>query len=163
MINIHVNKVVAETPEHECLIEYYSNLFKGIANLKGVNVKLHIDKDGTPVTQQARWIPKDLRKQVEKELHHLKIEDVQGPTPTPWVSPLVIIPRKMEMSDSTDMQMANCATKRERHPTPTTDDLIHTQHGHSVFKIDLCSEYHQLSLVPKSCYITSFAKHKGLK
>lgn len=102
VIDFRVNKVAAEMPEHQRLIEQYPNLFKGIGNLKGVEVKLHIDKDVPPVAQQARRIPFHLRKQVEKELEHLEtqgiIEDVEGPTP--WVSPLVIILKKMEKSDS---------------------------------------------------------------
>ena len=96
VIDFHINEVAAETPEHKCLIEQYPNLFKGIGNLKGVEVKLHIDKEVPPVAQQARWIPFHLRKQVEKEFEHLEtqsiIKDVEGPTP--WVSPLVIIPKK---------------------------------------------------------------------
>ena len=166
VIDLHVNEVAAETPEHERLIAQYPNLFKGIGNLKGVEIKLHIDKEVPPVAQQARRIPFHLRKQVEKELDHLEslgiIEDVEGPTP--WVSPLVIIPKKNgDVRLCIDMRMANRAI-RERHPTPTTDDLIHTLNGATVFsKLDLRSGYHQLTLAPESRYITTFATHKGLK
>ena len=167
VIDLHVNKVAAETPEHERLTAQYPNLFKGIGNLKGVEIKLHIDKEVPPVVQQARRIPFHLRKQVEKELDHLEslgiIEDVEGPTP--WVSPLVIIPKKNgDVRLCIDMRMANRAIRRERHPTPTTDDLIHTLNGATVFsKLDLRSGYHQLTLAPESRYITTFATHKGLK
>ena len=110
VIDLHVNKVAAETPEHERLIAQYPNLFKGIGNLKGVEVKLHIDKEVPPVAQQARRIPFHPRKQVEKELDHLEslgiIEDVEGPTP--WVSPLVIIPKKNgDVRLCIDLRMAN--------------------------------------------------------
>ena len=167
VIDLHVNKVAVETPEHERLIAQYPNLFKGIGNLKGVEVKLHIDKEVPPVAQQARRIPFHFRKQVEKELDHLEslgiIEDVEGPTP--WVSPLVIIPKKNgDVRLCIDTRMANRAIRRERHPTPTTDDLIHTLNGATVFsKLDLRSGYHQLTLAPESRYITTFATHKGLK
>ena len=91
IIDVHVNKIEAEVPEHERHFAQYPNLFKGIGNLKGVEVKLHINKEVPPVTQQAKWIPFHLRKQVEIELEHLEtqgiIEDVEGPTPS--VSSLV--------------------------------------------------------------------------
>ena len=49
-----------------------------------------------PIAQQPRRIPFHIRQKVEAELLHLKekgiIERVEGPTP--WVSPLVIIPKK---------------------------------------------------------------------
>jgi hypothetical protein len=60
--------------------------------------------------------------------------------------------------------MANKAIRRERHPTPTIDDLIHRLNGATVFsKLDLRSGYHQLSLDPESRYITTFSTHKGLR
>ena len=66
-------------PEHKRLIEQYPNLFKGIGNLKGVEVKLHIDKEVPPVAQRARRIPFHLCKQVKKELEHLETQGVEGP------------------------------------------------------------------------------------
>ena len=60
--------------------------------------------------------------------------------------------------------MANRAIRRERHPTPTLDDLVHTLNGATVFsKLDLRAGYHQLSLAEASRYITTFSTHKGLR
>ena len=92
-----------------------------------------------------------MRKKVANELDQLEkqgiIEKVDGPTP--WVSPLVITPKKSG-DVRISMRMANRAIKRERHPTPTLDDLIHTLNGATVFsKLDR--------------YITTFATHKGLR
>jgi hypothetical protein len=57
---------------------------------------------------------------------------VEGPTL--WVSPLVIIPKKNdEVQLCVDMRMANKAIRRECHPTPTIDDLIHRLNGAIVF------------------------------
>ena len=149
------------------LVQQYPSLFKGIGKLEGEQVKLHIDKQVTPVAQRARRIPFHLRKEVEKELDHLEqngiIEKVEGPTP--WVSPLVIVPKKNgKVRLCVDMRMPNKAIKRECHPSPTVDDLIHKLNGGTVFsKLDLRSGYHQLALHPESRYITTFATHKGLR
>ena len=108
-----------------------------------------------------------MRKQVEIELERLEkqdiIEKVDGPTP--WISPLVIIPkRNCEVRLCIDMRMANRAILREQHPSPTVDDLMHSHNGATVFsKLDLRSGYHQLSLASESRYITTFATHKGLR
>jgi len=78
---------------------------------------------------------------VKQELKNLEqqdiIEKVNGPTP--WVSPLVVIPKKNgDVYLCVDMQMANKAIKCECHPAPTIDDLIHTLNGATVFsKLDL--------------------------
>ena len=110
--------------------------------------------------------PLYLRKKVEQEFSNLEqqniIERVEGPTP--WISPLVVIPKKNgDVRICVDMRMANKAIRRERHPTPTIDDLIQTLNGATVFsKLDLKSGYHQLTIAPECRYVTTFATHNSL-
>ena len=91
--------------------------------------------------QQARRIPFHVRQNVVEELRGMEhkgiIEHVYGPTP--WVSPLVITPKKNgEVRVCVDMRMANGAIIRESHPMPTVDDLIHTLNEATIFsKLDL--------------------------
>ena len=165
LIDLKINQV-QDSPVSGKLIEQYPNLFDGIGKLKNTAVQLHIDKTIQPVAQPARRIPFHTRKKVEQELESLErhgiIEKVEGATP--WVSPLVIIPKKNgDVRICVDMRMANQAIKRERHPSPTVDDLIHKLNGATVFsKLDLRAGYHQLVLTPESRYITTFATHVGL-
>ena len=157
---------ISSTPMCEQLFRQYTSLFEGIGKLKGTKVQLHIDTKVTPVAQKARRIPFHLHKKVEHELKVLEeqhiIERVDGPTP--WVSPLVLIPKKNgAVRICVDMRRANKAITRERYPTPTIDDLIHTLNGATVFsKLDLRSGYHQIVLAPQSRYITTFTTHQGL-
>ena len=63
-----------------------------------------------------------------------------------------------------DMRQPNRAILRERHITPTVDNLIHDFNGATVFsKIHLNSGYHQLELTPGSRYITTFCTHHILR
>ena len=62
------------------------------------------------------------------------------------------------------MRLPNEAVKRERHITPTIDDMILDLNGATVFsKLDLSNGYHQLELDPGSRYITTFSTHVGLR
>ena len=141
-------------------------LFHGIGKLHNFEAKLHINSSVPPVAQPARRIPFHLSRKVSAALKQLEnddiIEKVEGPTP--WISHLVVIPKH----DGTvrlcvDMRMANRAIERERHPSPTVDDLMHALNGAKYFsKLDLRSGYHQLLLAEESRYITTFATHKGL-
>ena len=92
------------------------------------------------------------------------IEKVEGPTP--WVSPIVVTPKPKapdRIRMCVDMWAANTAIERERHITPTVDDIVGQIHGSSVFsKLDLHAGYHQLTLATESWYITIFATHTGL-
>ncbi|CAB3992629.1 Retrovirus-related Pol poly from transposon [Paramuricea clavata] len=61
------------------------------------------------------------------------------------------------------MRLPNRAIHRERHPSPTVDDIIHSLNGAKKFsKLDLRSGYHQFVLAPESRHITTFATHKGM-
>ena len=101
-----------------------------------------------------------------KELINLEeqgiIEKVEGPTP--WVSPLVIIPKRNgDVRLCIDMKRANKAINREKYPSPTFDDLVHNLNGATVFtKLNLPLGYHQVPLSLESRYITTFSTHKGL-
>ena len=150
------------------LEQKYPSLFRGIGKLKNFEVKLHTDKNVQPVAQAARRIPFHLRKRVATTLRDLEsqgiIEPVSVGTSTPWVSPVVIIPKNDDtVRLCVDMRMPNRAIKRERYPSPTVDDLIHVLNGATVFsKFDLRSGYHQLVLSEESRSITTFVTHKGI-
>lgn len=146
----------------------YPNLFKGIGKLKDTQVKIHIDESVKPVAQKPRRVPFHLRDKVEQEIDKLLEEDiiekVQG-DPTPWVSPIVIVPKKDSASVRicVDMRKPNQAIIRERHQMPTVEELTSDLNGAKIFsKIDLTSGYHQLELTPESRSITTFNTHIGL-
>lgn len=155
--------------KHEQLCEKYKSIFNGIGKLKDTQINIHIDSTVQPVIQPHRRIPFHVRKQVEAELDRLEkldiIEKVEGPTP--WVSPIVVAPKPRDPSKirlCVDMRLPNEAVKRERHITPTIDDMILDLNGATVFsKLDLSSGYHQLELNQSSRYITTFSTHVGLR
>lgn len=61
------------------------------------------------------------------------------------------------------MRQANKAVKRERHVTPTVEEMIGDLNGTRVFsKLDLNQGYNQLEVAPESRYITTFSTHMGL-
>lgn len=122
-----------------------------------------------PVALRHRRVPFNLRPQVEAELKKLEeldvIKKVAGPTP--WVSPLVVAPKPKQPGAirlCVDMRLPNTAVKRERHITPTMDDIIADLTGaHWFSKLDLNAGYHQLELEPKTRYITTFSTRVGLR
>lgn len=94
-------------------------------------------------------------------------EDIIEPDggPTPWVSPIVIVPKQdgVSVRICVDAKKPNTAIIRERHITPTLDDLIYDLNGAKYMsKIDLRAGYHQIELHPESRYITTFSTHIGL-
>ena len=126
--------------------------------------KLHVNDSANPLAQKYRRLPFHIRDQVEAELKNREeldiIERAEGPTP--WVSTIVVAPKKTGIRICVDMRAANQAIERERHPVPTVEDLIVDLNGATVFsKIDLNQGYHQLELDEDSQSITTFATHIG--
>ena len=148
-----LNKSEAQpSPIAEILIKY-ADRFEGLGKLKDYKVKLHVDPSVPPVAHlPPRRIPFHLRKKVSKELEILEregiIEKVEGATP--WVSPVVVVPKPQDSEAirlCIDMRMANRAIIRERHVTPTIEEIVQDLNGANVFpKLDLQSAYNQLEL-----------------
>ncbi len=151
------------------LLRKYEDRFTGIGKLKDASCTLHIDTSVQPVAQPHRRIPFHLRQKVATELTRLQELDIIEPVddqPTPWISPLTVVakPKKPdEIRICVDMRSANKAIQRERHVTPTIDDIITQVNGAVMFsKLDLNAGYHQIELAPESRYITVFSSHIGL-
>lgn len=150
------------------LISSNPELFVSICKLKDFQVTLHIKKDIQPTCKPHRRVPFHLREKVEDKLRRLEAEDIieKVTRPTPWVSPIVTPPKPKDPDKvrlCVDMHQANTAILRERHLTPTIDDVIHELNGAKVFsKLDLTAGYHQPELHPDSRYITIFTTHLGL-
>jgi hypothetical protein len=82
---------------------------------------------------------------VEKKLEEMEKDDIIEKTegPTPWVSPIVVAPQPKspnvnDVRICVDMRAVNKAIQRERHITPTIDDVIADLNDAKVFsKLDL--------------------------
>lgn len=150
------------------LEQSYKDRFLGIGKLKDHQCHIHVDGSVPPVAVPHRRIPFHMRKRVEQELDRLQELDIIEPvhdTPTPWVSPITVVPKRN--SDNiricVDMRHVNKAVKRERHITPTVDDLVSALNGATTFStLDLNSGYHQLELDEESRPYTVFSTHVGL-
>jgi hypothetical protein len=146
----------------------FPNVTNGLGAYIGDPVRVHVNHDIKPVAQPHRRIPFHVRKKVEEKLMQLKDADIieRSEGPTPWVSPIVVVPKPRNPQDiriCVDMRSANRAIVRERHIIPTIDDIAVDLNGCKMFsKLDLTQGYHQILLHPDSRYITTFSTHIGL-
>ncbi|KAK9711411.1 hypothetical protein QE152_g25478 [Popillia japonica] len=140
-----------------------------------LNDKLRLSKDNTKIYAynskqqlpllgffESKVRPFSIRDKVKEELKRLEQNDIIElvTTPTPWLSPIVVVPKPNNTNAirmCVDMRCANMAIKRVRHLTPTIDDIIVALNGSKFFsKLDLKDGYHQLVLDKQSRGITSF-------
>ena len=79
-------------------------------------------------------------------------------SPTEWTSPLVVVPKPDgDIRICVDMRRANKAIQRERHPIPTTEEVLHHLNGSAVFStLYQRWAFHQIELNEESRQITTF-------
>ena len=120
--------VLDEENTRNKLLKTYEKCFQGIGKLRDFQLKIPIDKTINPVAQQPRRLPLSQRAKLEDKLYELEKLDiiVKAEGPTPWVSPVVIVPKKNDIRLCVDMRQANEAVIRERHPIPTVDEVLLT-------------------------------------
>ena len=177
LVTLHLNKISTPTQSSTLVtnddnlnkrIAKHSSVFQGLGKLKDSAVKLNIDENIVPVAEPQRRVPFHIREKVkiaiEKLLEDEIIEKVPDTQATPWISPIVAVPKGDEsVRICVDMRKANQAIQRVRHPIPTVDDVNLQLTGAKVFsKLDLSQAYHQLELHEESRYITTFSTHLGL-
>ena len=152
----HISNSDAQTPLPTLkLLEDYADLFNSLGKLKEKKVHLHIDENIPPIAQRYRWVLFHVRKDIEELIAKDEklgvIEKADGTTP--WVSPIVVVPKKgkNKIRICIDMRAANKAIKRKRHPTLTLNELKTILSGANVFsKLDLNQGYNQLELAEES-------------
>ena len=184
LISLHLNKIGTSTnfrkqnnitnthPVKDKIIQNllskHQRVFEGTGKLQNRQVELIVDRSVKPVVQRQRRIPFHLRAKVDSELERLEAEDIIEKVPdteeTPWISPVVIVPKKEDkIRLCVDMRAANKAIKRVCHPIPTVRDISMDLNGAKFFsKLDMSQAYHQLELAPSSRNITTFITHAGL-
>eukprot|EP00795_Rhopilema_esculentum_P011154 gene11154-biopygen13507 len=143
------------------LLDKYRDVFKGLGKLRDTEVQLNINQEVIPKAQPPRRIPFHIRQKVQDAVKELQRQDIIEPVPenqpTPWVSPIVAVPKKDgSVRICVDMRMANQAIDRVRYPIPTVNDISLELNGSKYFtKLDLSQAYHQLPLAEESrCYET---------
>ena len=168
LVSLHLNKLTSKDAALDHILQKHSTVFTGSGKLHGTQIKLDIDKTKVPKAQPQRRIPYHLREKVKTAIHELEKQDIIERVPdneaTPWVSPIVAVPKKDgQVRICVDMRLPNEAIRRVRHPIPTVNDISLSLNGAQYFsKLDLSQAYHQLELEEQSRYITTFSTHLGL-
>lgn len=119
-----------------------------IGKIKGIMVNIPIDRNVTPVAQPYRRIPVALEETVNSKIDELLsigiIEKVNGPSP--WISPLVVVPKEGDVRICVDMRRANEAVDRENHPLPIVEDFLpHMGEAKCFTKLDVKNAFHQVN------------------
>ena len=142
------------------IIRHFPRVFaEEVGQLEG---EYHIKLDTTifPVQHAPRRVPVAQRDQLKAELDKMTEQGIITlvTAPTPWVSSLVVVPKKNGMPRlCLDPKDLNKAVQREHYPLPTIEDIATRLHGAKAFtKLDVRSGFWHIKLDQASSYLTTF-------
>lgn len=168
---LHGDSVCAIDDGKEVLNQWkskYPSVFsEKIGELKGVEVRLHINDSVRPVQAKPRNVPYYLRDAMDKDLQFKIdngiIEQVEN-EPTTWLNELVPRPKPNgDVRVCIDMRMANRAITCEKYEMPNVDDILFKINGMKYFaKLDLNKAFEQVKLHKDSRYISRFRNARGI-
>lgn len=150
----------------EELLNSYEDVFVGPGCITNYEHKVTVDSTVPPVAQKLRRKPYAMAEAINQELDKLLEDDVIEPVNegTEWVSNIVTVPKKdsNEIRVCIDLREVNKAVVRERHPTRTVEDILHSANGSRYFaRLDALKGFHQCILAPESRNLTTFITTRG--
>ena len=151
----------------EGLKRKYADVFEpGLGELKGVKLRLNIDRSVQPRFFRARSLPYAYREKIEKQLQKDVEAGVLEPvTHSSWAAPLVPVLKK----DGTVRVCANFkltanrAVKCDTYPLPLAQDIFARLAGGKIFStLDLAQAYNQVVVHEDSRDVLTVNTPKGL-
>ncbi|GBP49333.1 Retrovirus-related Pol polyprotein from transposon 297 [Eumeta japonica] len=146
------------------LLSEFPNISKPISfkETPSHSVVHHIETTGPPVFAKARPLQPDRYRRVKEEFQTMMDMGIRGPSKSPWVSPLHIVPKKgRQIRPCGDYRRLNAVTKPDGYPIPRLQDFTYILTKKKIFsRIDISRAYHHISIhekdIEKTAIITPF-------
>lgn len=119
--------------------------------------------DHLPTSVRPYYRTVEQRKELQREVDKLLLDNIIRPSTSPWSSPVIL----KKKSDGTfrflvDFRRLNSITKKDAYPQPSSEELIYRLSGHSYFtKLDLKSGYFQIPIAEADKEKTAFVTPDG--
>ena len=142
------------------LIKSFPRVFAdGVGALAG-KYHLVLDESARPVQHPPRRVPVAIRERLRETLEDLEKREiiVRVTTPTPWISSMVVVPKKnCKLRICLDPMDLHRALQRENYPMPTIEEVASRLQGAKVFtSLDVSNGFWHVVLDEESSFCTTF-------
>ena len=158
---VFVNDSSVSAPlSRDQLIRDFPSVFgDGVGQLAG-EYHMELIESARPVQHAPRRVPVAIRERLKETLEDLEQQEIlaQVTTPTPWISSMVVLPKKDgKLRICLDPIDLNRALRRENYPLPTIEDVATRLRGAKVFSIlDVRNGFWHVVLDEESSHLTTF-------
>ena len=129
--------------------------------------KIHTLDDVPINTRPYRFSPSQ-REEVERVIHKMKTEEAIQNSKSPYNSPLLIVPKKMDATGKQkwrivfDFRLLNEKTIGDAYQLPNISDILdHLGSAQYFSMFDFASGFHQIELDPNDRQKTAFSSLNG--
>jgi hypothetical protein len=160
----------------ECLIVAYHDVFAltddvigCVPDEKGVYHRVPTDPDMKPVHRRGYSMSMHERLALKLELQRLLRLGVIRPSRSPWMSPVVMVPKPNgKLRLTCDFRGINKGTVPDPYPLPTVDEMLAAMAGSSLWsQIDAVSGFWQIPVhpedIPKCGFTTCFGNFEWVR
>lgn len=137
-----------------------ADVFEGLGEITGVQHKIQIDPNATPIVHPPRQVPVALHEPLKEELQRMeKLGVIKKCTePTAWVHSLVVAKKKNnKLRVCMDPSDLNRAVRQEHFPMQTVEDVISRMPSAKVFSVlDANHGFWQVKLAKDSSKLATF-------
>ena len=157
----HVMPTKSSSVSADQLIKSFSRVFAdGVCTLAG-EYHMVLDESAGQVQHPSRRVPVAIRQRLRETLDDLEKREIitRVTTPTPWISSVVVVPKKNgKLRICLDpMDLNNSALQRENYPMPTIEEVASRLHGANVFtSLDVSNGFWHVVLDEESSFCTTF-------
>lgn len=153
------------------LAKHENTFFQEGANLSFSDAIKHRIKttDDLPCYTKSYRYPFCHKEEVQKQISGMLEQGIIRPSTSPWVSPIWIVPKKVDASGQRkwrlviDYRKLNLKTIDDRYPIPNITEILDKLGRCQYFTtLDLASGFHQIEVHPEDIPKTAFSVDHGL-
>ena len=134
---VYTHDVPATSPvaADQLLLKRFRRVFADGVGILAGEYHMVLDESVRPVQQPPRRVPFAIRERLRETLEDFEKREIiaRVTTPTPWISSMVVVPKKNgKLRICLDPMDLNRALHRENYPLPTIEEVASRLHGTKV-------------------------------
>ncbi|KAL4085061.1 hypothetical protein QTP88_027899 [Uroleucon formosanum] len=166
----HLNSEERDSIERVCIdfMDIFHLEGDKLTHTTSIEHEIKTPEGEPPIYQRQYRLPHRHRDEITRQIKQMKSDGIIEPSNSPWNSPILLVPKKMDVSGKpkfrlvVDFRKLNNITVGDKMPLPQIQDVLDRLGRSKYFSVlDLAQGFHQISLDKESRVKTAFSSDIG--